>query len=411
MGINAIKNMMLLHIFAILLINFIVCSAAFNCPANCDCETKGDTVEVDCLNKFTMSFNLTGKFSNIQCIPPFNSPDLEIIQSYDDHVTMNDLPILNFTENLSSITFGLCPLLPGDSFVTITRRIGGVNVTSLNFRMESPTDAVQLTKRHFLGMEELKELRINRNTLNELPANVFEDLVNLEWLDLSNTNLSYLPIEIFKNSKRLRHLNLNNNEIKSIDGVLKSLTTLKRISLTNNRLIKLNSTTFSETPNLEIIDLGLNQLETLDADSFKYLKNMKIITLDRNYFTSLPEGLFKHNLNLEGFRLLGPGRLRDLPRGLFENLTHLEKVTIESAPDLKTLPEDTFRNATSLKIIEIYKCGLNQIKGNIFASQHQLETLDLSFNKIQFIDDTVFRKLPNLLHLYLAFNKLRVLSE
>lgn len=389
----------------------IVYTAAFNCPANCECETRGNTVEVDCLDKFTMFFDLTGKYSNIQCIPSFDSPDVEIIQSYDGPVTMNDLPILNITENISSITFGLCPLLPEDSFATITRRVGGVHITSLNFRRDSPTDAVQLTKKHFLGMEELKELRVNRNKLNELPANVFDDLVNLEWLDLSNTSLSYLPIEIFKNTKRLRHLDLNNNKIMNIDGVLKNLPKLERISLTNNRIMMINSTTFSQTPTLKNIDLGLNQLETLDADSFENLKNLKYITLDRNYFTSLPEGLFKNNLNLEEFRLKGPGSLRDLPRGLFENLTHLEQVTIENASDLETLPEDTFRNATSLIIIKICSCGLSQLEGHIFASQNQLKTLDLRNNMIQFIDDTVFLKLQNLLHLNLAFNNLSVLSE
>ncbi|XP_048343539.1 uncharacterized protein LOC125428008 [Sphaerodactylus townsendi] len=89
----------------------------------------------------------------------------------------------------------------------------------------------------------LKTLYLAENEITQVPAGIFLDLPNLEWLDLSKNKLdsSGLHPEAFKNLTKLKRLNLDGNQLTAIPALPSSLQELK---LNDNRLEGLQRNNF-----------------------------------------------------------------------------------------------------------------------------------------------------------------------
>ena len=71
--------------------------------------------------------------------------------------------------------------------------------------------------------------------LVSLPAGIFSDLTNLQFLYLGNNRLSTLPGGVFGGLSKLKQLSLHHNQLTALpDGVFEGLTKLEALLLTNN---------------------------------------------------------------------------------------------------------------------------------------------------------------------------------
>ncbi len=87
--------------------------------------------------------------------------------------------------------------------------------------------------------ETIKLLHLHDNEIQQIPAEAFAGLNNLEWLYLSNNQIQQIDAQAFAGLANLEVLNLGNNKIQQIHGkALAGLTNLQLLDLRYNPLSK-----------------------------------------------------------------------------------------------------------------------------------------------------------------------------
>ena len=170
-----------------------------------------------------------------------------------------------------------------------------------------------MKKETFKGLHKLTELNLYQNELNEVPDELFQDLVSLEHLDLEYNKIKFAHnscTNVFKGLSNLKRLYLTSNEIGYIpEGLFQNLISLESLDLTGNKinfeaknpnvfrgLGKLTELRFS-CDQINIIPDGFFQ--SLDCLEYLWLEgNIHIQILDKSYPSKLKE------INLVGYDCL-----------------------------------------------------------------------------------------------------------
>ncbi|XP_012260509.2 protein toll isoform X2 [Athalia rosae] len=366
---------------------------------DCSCEHKSsDEYEMRCPKDFDSTFIIEvkeGQFASVKC---------NMKPSWSDFKLQSTAP----PQDVEILKFEKCPL-PGVPLHEITQRIG-LQPTK-NLRFESYLNLSSSMDRSFLtGFPTLEKLSLNSNGLTELPADLLNELPELEMLELRENNV-VLPPQFFNNVPKLRTLELGHNKMTHVDPMLfQRLTRLGFLSLWGNQLVYLEPHTFETLAALQILNINNNVLKTLPQEIFKQLKNLTVLNIASNLFSSLPEGLLSQNHNLTNLRFsYNRGNLTTIPNGFLSNLTELREVQL-IRNNLIELPEDILWGSFSIRNLILQGNYLTTLPKNIFKDSKNLRTLDLSWNKITSLPDDVFRTLDKLEKLDLRRNQLATIQ-
>ncbi|KAM6160583.1 extracellular matrix protein 2 isoform 1-T1 [Erethizon dorsatum] len=250
---------------------------------------------------------------------------------------------------------------------------------------------------------EIINLELVGNSITSIPDEAFNGLPNLERLDLSKNNITSSAIgpKAFKLLKKLARLNMDGNNLVHIPSELPS--TLEELNINENNLQTIDEESFSDLNQLVSLELeGNNLSETnVNPSAFKPLKSLSYLRLGKNKFRIIPQGL--------------PASIEEL---------HLENNQIEE------ITEICFNHTRKINVIVLRynKIEENRIAPLAWINQENLESIDLSYNKlyrvpsylpksllhlvlmgnqIELIPGYVFGHMkPGLEYLYLSFNKL-----
>ncbi|KAF7636898.1 hypothetical protein Mgra_00003638 [Meloidogyne graminicola] len=147
-------------------------------------------------------------------------------------------------------------------------------------------------------------LNLRGNNIQNIPNQIFSNLIDLIYLDLSNNNLDTLPPQL-RRLTNLQVLKLSNNpltnfQFKQAPGSNK----LRVIELRNTHRTLQNLTlSFEDIPTLQELNLAMNELTKI-PETLISLKNLRKLDLSFNKLTKLEftEGTFP---NLETFNISG----------------------------------------------------------------------------------------------------------
>lgn len=226
--------------------------------------------------------------------------------------------------------------------------------------------------------DHIEELQLNFNQIQTLQNDSLLLYPSLNTLSLACNNLEKLQSNTFKNTKLLENLNLANNNLftgyQETSKALKSVPRLRVLDLSVNRLDDEMVTTLLENMTfLEYLNLSGNLLQRLDETSFRDLHQLKELDLQRNIMFEI-DGAFDSNPKLQRLNLA----YNYLPCLTDFHMTQLVVLNV------------------SHNFIEWF------ISRQDMNDTFQLETVDLSYNKLLF-----FPFLPNqsrLQNLYLSHN-------
>jgi hypothetical protein len=98
-----------------------------------------------------------------------------------------------------------------------------------------------LVKNDLKSFQNLKYLDISWNRIENLPSDVFEDNLQMEWIDLSDNRLKLIGLDILNPLKKLHYANFGSN--RCIDSLARDKTDIER-SL--KKLLVLNCQPFNE---------------------------------------------------------------------------------------------------------------------------------------------------------------------
>ncbi|NXE54001.1 ECM2 protein, partial [Casuarius casuarius] len=250
---------------------------------------------------------------------------------------------------------------------------------------------------------DLTSLDLTGNIITTISDEAFNGIPNLEWIDLSKNNLTSPGIgpQAFKILKNLKRLYLDGNMLVHIPSELPS--TLEEIKINDNRLHAIDEDSLQDLKNLVTLELEGNKLSEANVSplAFYPLKSLSYLRLGRNKFRIIPQGL--------------PASIEEL---------YLENNQIEEVSEI------CFNHTRNINVIVLKhnKLEENRIAPLAWINQENLESIDLSYNKLYHVPSYLPKSLlhlilignqieripgyvfghmkPGLEYLYLSFNKL-----
>ncbi|XP_003421139.1 extracellular matrix protein 2 isoform X1 [Loxodonta africana] len=262
---------------------------------------------------------------------------------------------------------------------------------------------VELTQIPPITAPEITRLELAGNSITSIPDEAFNGLPNLERLDLSKNNITSAGIgpKAFKLLKKLVHLNIDENNLIQIPSELPS--TLEELKINENNLQAIDEESLSGLNQLFTLELEGNSLSESNVNplAFQPLKSLHYLRLGKNKFRIIPQNL--------------PASIEEL---------YLENNQIEE------ITEICFNHTRMINVIVLRynKIEENRIAPLAWINQENLESIDLSYNKLYHVPSYLPKSLlhlvlignqieripgyvfahmePGLEYLYLSFNKL-----
>ncbi|XP_006127616.2 extracellular matrix protein 2 isoform X1 [Pelodiscus sinensis] len=261
--------------------------------------------------------------------------------------------------------------------------------------------------------------------LTQIPPITDPEITSLE---LEGNNIASIPDEAFNGIPNLERLDLNKNNITS-PGIgpqaFKILKKLKRLYMDGNALVHIPP----ELPSaLEELKINENYLHAIDEDSFQELKNLVTLELEGNKLSEANVSpLAFHPLKSLSYLRLGRNKFRTVPQGL---PTSIEELYLENN-QIEEISEICFNHTSNINVIVLKhnKLEESRIAPLAWLNQENLESIDLSYNKLYHVPSYLPKSLlhlilignqieripgyvfghmkPGLEYLYLSFNKLK----
>ncbi|OWR44663.1 Chaoptic protein [Danaus plexippus plexippus] len=234
----------------------------------------------------------------------------------------------------------------------------------------------------------LTTLGLRGNRIAQLLLDSFPPLP-LRELVLSFNDLYYIEAGVFSNLTQLRILELSSAVFSGDISTGSGLRTLTWLGLDNNNIHYMSSEDILQFPSLEYLNLDFNKIIEFPSD----LGN----TQGSKQFHSLP---WLRLLRLEG------NRLRALPRDVFKN-TLLEYLDL-SNNQLSLFPSSALAQVGfTLRRLELSKNKIEYLDAAMFHATAFLHELGLAQNALTVLSDNTLAGLPRLRRLDLSFNAIK----
>nr|ADZ13669.1 Toll-like receptor 8 [Capra hircus] len=354
-----------------------------------------------------------------------------------------------------------------DNFITrITNESfqGLQNLTKINLnhiaKSQSGNPAVKkamtITDGAFLNLKHLRELLLEDNQLQEIPAGLPESLKELSLIQnniitltkkntsgLGNLERLYLgwncyfacskkfSIEngAFQNLTKLKVLSLFFNPLHSVPPSLPS--SLTELYLSNTHIWKASGEDFKELSNSKVLDLSGNCPRCFNAPvslgpakggasiqihplAFQTLTQLRYLNLSSTSLRKVPASWFDNMHNLKVLDLEFNYLMDEIASGEFlTKLPSLEILDLSYNYELKKYPQHiniskNFSKLISLQMLHLRGYGADLRRKDFKPLQHlsNLTTINLGVNFIKQIDFSIFHWFPNLKIVYLSENRI-----
>ncbi|XP_053604749.1 toll-like receptor 7 [Plodia interpunctella] len=271
---------------------------------------------------------------------------------------------------------------------------------SHNDIMSLPADS------EILHLRRLTQLFLQNNKINELPVDVFSDLLSLKVVNLSDNAINYLPEGLFYNTREIREIYMQNNELESLPKrIFNRLEQLLVLDLSANKLRSdhIEDETFSGLIRLIVLDLSHNAVTRVTHNMFKDLFFLQILNLNNNTIGHIEDNAFLPLFNLHTLNL-GQNKLHTIEDHMFNGLFILNKLSLNNNL-LSYISDNAFKNCSDLKELDLSSNKLTKIPEAILQLPF-LKSLDLGENLLTEITNSTFQNLSQLTGLRLIDNQI-----
>ncbi|MDO4385246.1 MAG: leucine-rich repeat domain-containing protein [Clostridia bacterium] len=269
--------------------------------------------------------------------------------------------------------------------------------------------------------EELNEKRRNQPTGNTLDLAELSGCVNLQYLNLRDVWVS--NAQALENLPRVGTLILDNCGVTDdMLPVLGSLASLDSLTLDNNALTTLEG--LQALTNLARFSAAFNQISSLAPI---YDLSIGFLSVVGNPIASLNElsggnlvstifwfecsptagdySVLAEMTNLERFGCFGSLSDERLPQD-FSGLANAKKLDHIYIANCQVKNLDFASDKPNLKTFELWDCGITSDMLSGIHDLPALEMLNLSYNRITYVDNLALETMPNLKTLYLNMNRI-----
>ncbi|VDI51134.1 toll-like receptor 13 [Mytilus galloprovincialis] len=191
----------------------------------------------------------------------------------------------------------------------------------------------------------------SNSKLHAIP--VFKD--NIHSIDLSYNRIQKIQNKHFSNNGNLKELNLSHNKIKSLSkNSFYGLRKLSMLIVSQNAIDSVETNTFFYLQSLAYLDMKHTRINVSTLQSLLFLKTLRM------------DFILNESNNLS-FTLL--------------HLKHLDLSGMSGRCEARTLTEDVFKFIPNIEDLNLSACKINWIYKGTFKFMRNLSILDLSYNQ------------------------------
>lgn len=315
-------------------------------------------------------------------------------------------------------------------FNRIPEALSNMNVSVF----ESTSGKLTTITTQLQNMSSATNICLSKNQISLIYPDAFLGTNAVQHLDLSYNELVYLDSETLESMRFLERIYLQHNHLHRLDGCLKLLNP-KIVNLYGNNLTSLDHVLHRGLWNLENLNIGGNpELHLSSSTLVGTMKSLKEFHLSNNGYSNLDPYLFQSFWKLHDLYLNG-NNLTYLPRYIFKNnpflsvlqlsnnrLSSIEGVMVNRKEWYNwvriKLDGNKLQNvAFGEKPLLVFSLDLsrNQISNiqvkDMEALQKMKETLNLSSNGLNSLENASFKNFNSLKFLDLSNNNLRSLNH
>uniref|UniRef100_A0A8C6SFM0 Uncharacterized protein n=1 Tax=Neogobius melanostomus TaxID=47308 RepID=A0A8C6SFM0_9GOBI len=240
----------------------------------------------------------------------------------------------------------------------------------------------------FSHLSSLTELNLDNNRLTNLTDHMFTGLSNLTVLGLEYNKISHISELAFVPLTKLQELSLRDNLLSSISDIVNTVSLcplLTFLDLTKSPLTSFESEQVPFPLNITELDLRLTPLRrfSLHSDVFPRLQTLHLSNIFTNFQWDISDKAF-----LKSLRTLDLSKIAfsvETYQLIFQSLESLEKLSLSNGHLNRGLLDGA--------------CGIQT-----------LQTLDLSYESISVLNDSLLLSCSNLTELDLSRNSLKDLG-
>ena len=289
---------------------------------------------------------------------------------------MANLLFYGLEETLKILSFRDCNLQDIPPAVRVLQSLDALTIKG---------DDIQVVKNfRFLGLANLKSLRLLMNNITIIDEKAFDGLLSLKIFDLSHNPL----------------LELNGlDSLSLLDKLLLSEVSLPMLLFDTVRDVKMTTLSLSSTARFSIFpDLLKNNTNLLLCKSTGPVEDGEKCN-STNLITKFK---YMASISLKGEMELHPGN--------FQHMTSLKSMRLQYS-NISYLPSYLFCGLCNLTFLSLVHNAISHIQNDLFVSLPKLERLLLHSNRIHSIDSHAFSKLVALRELNLNTNMLTVIHD
>ncbi|VBB28104.1 unnamed protein product [Acanthocheilonema viteae] len=244
----------------------------------------------------------------------------------------------------------------------------------------------------FDSFQKFGRLDLSYNQISTISGAAFNSISQMRQIDLSYNRLVHIPAGTFKNmAKSLKWMNLEENQLHQLPNALQPLRTLEILNMNGNKLIVLNNNTINSLkPVLTELLLAFNRLTEIPTQALNGMSRLRHLDLSKNRIR------YVQRLAFGKFDGTGTSLLKlNLAGNLIENITD----------------PGAFLYMSSLAYLDLSHNRISYLNDNAFERLEGLESLLLQSNRLSHFPITALGNMKRLHYLLLDDNPIRVLPD
>ncbi|KAK9397487.1 Tlr13: Toll-like receptor 13 [Crotalus adamanteus] len=281
------------------------------------------------------------------------------------------------------------------------------NLTMLHLSSMHPSLSTNLSVACsvFQNLPSLISLDVKRSKFTITQLRQLGSCTNLTWLTLDTSRFRYLENKTFETFRNLKYLSMDKCKILKLRSNIwgKGLP-LQTLILSRNDIDYLNESVFAALKNLSYLDLSKNRLTNLQKKSFFGMAALKTLMLQNCQITAVTRDTFTYARKME-FLDLSFNSITRIKDYAFTRLR--VKTLLLSGNRILTVQSSAFRNLNSLKYLALDQNFIYKFSESVFKPLKQLQTLDLSYNRLftynKYDTPSPFQGLHSLVKLDISF--------
>jgi Leucine-rich repeat (LRR) protein len=319
-------------------------------------------------------------------------------------VHFHQIPILNFIPveifeefpRLNGLIISESNLTTlGDDF--FTKQCKNIEYLDLN-----SDNIYTITSKAFYHLLELRWINLDFNHIDNLSDKIFEDNIKLEYISMQQNGLLIVNNQFFDNLVYLKYLNLElnfciNKTFSATYGVLNPEEMKDDFEFCYQNCANDFECAYKAGVDLELVHLG-----NISHISQQIMCNFNGIKWD-DFKTCFITNMLFGDINRSKYNFTGSDEEK-----AGTNAIYFAKFSV-----IEFIPEETFTEFLNLQAFAIRESNIPILKNTLLAHKNfiKIYKLDLSKNKIQFIEKGALRYLRGLMEIDLSENLLKSISN